>query len=40
MREIKGKYGKIKLILQIWKDNGLIQAKRLINDCKHEKNYK
>ena len=38
MREIKGKYGKMKLILQIWKDNGLIKANRLICDCKHEKN--
>ena len=39
MREIKGKYGKMKLILQIWKDNGLIKAKRLISDCKHEKKW-
>ena len=31
MREIKGKYGKMKPTLQIWKDNGLIKAKRLCN---------
>ena len=37
LRELEGKYGKMKPMLQIWKDNGLIKNKRRISVCKYGK---